>query len=115
MRNRVAADWEHLLATSHASRRGLSARVPICRRRVHRAEPEIRELIAALRAAGPMPVRGVATAIDLLADGCGPIFNPSAADDLVATVQHAVQELDPSLPLTSELAALAPHWPTAGP
>jgi hypothetical protein len=53
---------------------------------VYLAETEIRELIAALRASGPMPVRGAATATSLLADGCGPISNCNSQDDLKATV-----------------------------
>jgi hypothetical protein len=113
-RHTLAANWDHMLAISHTRAPGLSGRVPICRQRVHQAEPEIRELIAALRAAGPMPVRGVAMALDLLTDGRGPIFNPNPADDLIAAVDQAVAELDPSLPLTSDLTASARDWPTAG-
>jgi hypothetical protein len=107
MRHALATSWEHLLAITHAPPRGLSGRAAICRQRVYQAEPEIRELIVALRATGPMPVRGVATAIRLLTDGCGPIFNPNAPDDLTAIVARAVGDLDPGLPLTQDLVRLA--------
>jgi hypothetical protein len=73
--------------------------VPIRREQLHRAEPEIRELIEALRASGPMPARGVAIATNLLTDGRGPIYNAKASDDLTATVIRAMKHLNPALPL----------------
>jgi len=54
MRDALASNWEHLLSIAHAPSGGLSHRAPIQRERVHRAEPEIRELIAALRVTGPI-------------------------------------------------------------
>ncbi len=106
-RHTVATNWEHLLALAITPARGLSGRAPICRQRVYQAETEIRELIAALRATGPMPVRGVAKAISLLSDGCGPIFNRNSPEDLRATVARAVDELDPGLPLTLDHVGFA--------
>ncbi len=100
-----AANWEHLLLAAREPTRGLSGRVPIRRERVNRAEPEIRELITALRATGPIPSRGVAIATNLLTDGRGPIYNPKAPDNLRATVALAVEHLDPTLPLTHALSA----------
>ena len=70
---------------------------------MNRAEPEIRKLITALRATGPIPSRGVAIATNLLTDGRGPIYNPKAPDNLIATVALAVEHLDPALPLTQAL------------
>lgn len=117
IRQASAANWEHLLLISREPRRGLSGRVPICRERVQHAEPEIRELITALRAPGPVPARGVAIATNLLTDGRGPIYNPKAAGELTSAVALAVQCLDPALPLfqpSSDLsiadgAARPPH------
>jgi len=103
IRHASAANWEHLLLTSREPRRGLSGRVPIRRERVNQAEPEIRKLITALRATGPIPARGVAIATSLLTDGRGPIYNPKAPDNLTATVALAVEHLDPALPLTQAL------------
>jgi hypothetical protein len=98
-RHALASDWEHLLFVSHRATRGLSGRVPIRRERLHRAEPEIRDLIEALRASGPVPARGVAIATNLLTDGRGPIYNAKAPDDLSAAVMLAVEHLNPALPL----------------
>jgi hypothetical protein len=103
IRHALASDWEHLLLVSHTARRGPSGRVPIRRERLHRAEPEIRELIQALRANGPVPARGVAIATNLLTDGRGPIYNRKAPDDLTATVMRAVEHLNPALPLIHDL------------
>lgn len=102
-RRALADNWEHLLLTSHRPVRGLSGRAPICRERVHRAEPEIQALIAALRATGPLPARGVAIAMTLIADGSGPIYNPNVHDDLEATARLAISHLDPARPLTTSL------------
>jgi hypothetical protein len=98
-RHALASDWEHLLSVSHGTTPGLSGRVPIRRERLHQAEPEIRELIEALRASGPVPARGVAIATNLLTDGRGPIYNAKAPNDLTATVMRAVVHLNPALPL----------------
>lgn len=57
MRHALASNWEHLLLTAQGPRRGPTNRAPIRRERVHRAQPEIRELITALRATGPIPAR----------------------------------------------------------
>jgi hypothetical protein len=103
IRHALAGDWEHLLLVSHTAIQGPSGRVPIRRERLHRAEPEIREMIEALRASGPVPARGVAIATNLLTDGRGPIYNGKAPDDLTATVMRAVEHLNPALPLIDDL------------
>jgi hypothetical protein len=102
-RHALAASWEHLLAVTARRTRGLSGRVPLQRERVHRAEPEIREMIAALRTTGPMPVRGVAIATTLLTDGCGPVYDRNAPNDLTAMLDLAIEQMDPELPLAREL------------
>lgn len=105
-RRSLADNWEHLLLTSRRPAGGLPGRAPIRRTRVRRAEPEIRELIAALRATGPMPARGIAIAVTLLADGRGPIYNPHAQDDLGAKLQLAIEHLNPALPLGDASGAM---------
>jgi hypothetical protein len=107
MRRTLAANWEHLIVTAQGPAGGRSNRAPISRERVRRAESEIRELITALRAAGPIPARGVAIATRLLTDGCSPIYNAKASDDLAATVALAVEHLDPTTPLADPLTAFA--------
>jgi hypothetical protein len=106
-RQALAASWEHLLAIANAPPHGISSRVPVCRERVLRAESEINEMITALRASGPMPVRGVAIAAALLSDGCGPVYNPRASERLVTLVARAVEHLDPAVPLSCELLEAA--------
>ncbi len=113
-RHALAASWEHLLSTAHDPTGSLSNRAPIRRDRLQRAEPEIRELIAALRATGPIPARGVAIAKRLLTDGSGPVYHAKAPDNLAATAALAVENLNPSLPLTHGLTEPSPG-PTASP
>jgi hypothetical protein len=123
-RRSLAAGWQQLLAGAAQPQRGLSGRAPISRRRVLAAEPEIRSLIDALNAGGPVPVQGVALARRLLTDGAGPVYNRSATDDLARRVTQAALELDPSRPLMAAEPAAgiparspAPAGPTspAGP
>jgi hypothetical protein len=102
MRNALASSWEHLLAVTARQTRGLSGRAPLQRERVHRAEREIRDLIAALRTTGPIPVRGVAIATTLLTDGCGPVYNRNAPNELTAMLDLAIEQMDPELPLARE-------------
>jgi hypothetical protein len=103
-RRQVLADgWEHLLVTARGPTGGLSNRAPIRRERIRRAEPEIREMISALRANGPIPARGIAIATKLLTNGCGPIYNNNAGDDIKDALALALAHLDPALPLSYEL------------
>jgi hypothetical protein len=108
-RQALADSWEHLLATARGPTGGLSNRAPIRRERIRRAEPEIREMITALRANGPIPARGIAIATKLLTNGCGPIYNQDARDDIRGTVALALAHLDPGLPLSHELTLPARH------
>ena len=107
-RRQVLADgWEHLLATARGPTGGLSNRAPIRRERIRGAEPAIREMITALRGNGPIPARGIAIATKLLTDGCGPIYNDNARDDIKGTLALALAYLDPALPLSYELTGPA--------
>jgi hypothetical protein len=96
----LADGWERLLVSARGTTGGLSNRTPIRRQRIRGAEPEIRELIRALRANGPMPARGIAVASKLLTDGRGPVYNNSAREDIKDTLALALAHLDASLPLT---------------
>ncbi len=111
-RRSLARSWEHLLSLAAQPPHGLSGRVPIRRARVLHAEPEIRALIDALEASGPVPARGVALARQLLTDGAGPVYNRAAADDLAERVAQAALELDPARPL---LPAPTPLRPASNP
>jgi hypothetical protein len=70
--------------------------VPLCRDRVRDCEDEFAQLIGRLQAAGPVPVRGVAKAGLLLADGSGPLYHRASRDDLRARVRDAAQALIPA-------------------
>jgi hypothetical protein len=61
------------------------------------AAADIREMVGALRVAGPVPARGVAIAMRLLTDGTGPLYNSRSRTDLRATVCAAIRHLDPSV------------------
>jgi hypothetical protein len=111
-RRSLARSWEHLLSIAAQPPRGLSGRVPIRRARVLQAEAEIRALIDALNASGPVPAQGVALARQLLTDGAGPVYNRAASDDLAERVAQAALELDPARPL---LSAPTPLMPVANP
>lgn len=103
-RDALARGWEHLLLSAGAPARGISGRVPIQRTRIRQAAPEIRALASALRASGPVPVRGVAIAYSLLTDGCSsPIYDPKARQDLGPMLTRAIGYLDPALPMAHDL------------
>ena len=78
-----------------ASQPSLSSRprVPVCGDRVRDCSEEFGELIRRLRAAGPVPVRGVAKAVVLLGDASGPLYHPATADDLRTRVRDAADAL----------------------
>jgi hypothetical protein len=90
-RRRLARDWGHVLRMA----RERSYRGMVCRDRVVAAEPDIRELQRSLRAALPVPARGVAMASQLLTDATGPLYNRRCAADLGAAIREAVRQLDP--------------------
>ncbi len=103
-REALARNWEHLLLAAGVPARGLSGRVPIQRTRVRQAASEIGTLASALRASGPVPVRGVAIAYSLLTDGSSsPIYDPKAKRDLGPTLTRAIGYLDPALPVVHDL------------
>jgi hypothetical protein len=82
-------------ATGEDALRFLDPRIPIQRNRVVDAADALQALIECLLLPGPLPARGVAMARLVLTDGAGPLYNPSAADDLRARVLAAVEQLEP--------------------
>jgi hypothetical protein len=105
-RRKLARDWGLLVRTARA---GPTARVqaPLRRDRIVAAEPEIRQLQESLRAALPVPVRGVAMASRLLTDAGGPVYSRRSPVDLRTVLRDAVRHMNP-------WTALAPdqwHWP----
>jgi hypothetical protein len=97
-RRELATSWEHLLQIAARPRRGVSGRAPIRRRRVLEAVSEIRFLIDALNAGGPVPAQGVAMARRLLTEVSSPVYSDTGGD-LAELVCAAAARLDPSEPL----------------
>jgi hypothetical protein len=92
-RRDLAASADRVLATAMQPAHAGRLPVPVCRDRVRDCSAEFGELIRRLRAAGPVPVRGVAKASVLLTDASGPLYHRPTADDLRARVQDAADAL----------------------
>jgi len=73
-------------------RRG--AAVPVCRSAVDAARDELARAIARLRDPRPVRPRGIVMLRRLLADGDGPLYAPSASDELWRRVRRASIALD---------------------
>ncbi len=93
-RQKLARDWGRL-ARMASERPAPRARIPLRRDRIVAAEPEIRQLQDSLRAALPVPVRGVAMASRLLCDAAGPVYSRRSPVDLRAALVDATHQMDP--------------------
>jgi len=95
-RKRLAAALDALLAEAAHSRpqRQRGAVVPICRQEVEVARDEIRRIAERLRDPRPVRPRGVALVRRLLSDGNGPLYVPSANDELWRRLRRAAVALD---------------------
>jgi hypothetical protein len=96
-RGRLADEWESLLAQAESQARTPSYAVPIRRRALHDAADAIGELVVGLRAPGPVDVRGLAIAHQLLTDGSGPVFRSRSPEHLPAAIAAATRHLRPVL------------------
>ena len=92
-RRDLAASADRVLTTATQPAYACRLPVPVCRDRVRDCSEDFGELIRCLRAAGPVPVRGVAKAGVLLADASGPLYHRASADDLRARVRDAADAL----------------------
>ncbi len=72
-----------------------TTRMPVCRRKVLLARPQLNALGRGLLAAGPVAPAGVALAARLLHDGGGPIYARPEADDLAVAAEAACRALEP--------------------
>lgn len=96
-RRRALADaWEQVLVRVHRPAARRTSRVPLQQARVRAAAEQIRDLVDALRAPGPVPARGVALASFLLTDGAGPLYDARSRVDLAFAVHEATRLLDPT-------------------
>jgi hypothetical protein len=68
--------------------------VPVSRRHVRAAAPELRGLVNRLMADGPVSVCGVARLRALLADGSGPVHHARCPDDLADRLRDVRAALD---------------------
>jgi hypothetical protein len=99
-RTELADNWEQVLQIAAGKAPPGRGRFIRHRDRIDEAEPQIRELISALRAPSPVSVRGVAAAKQLLTDGTGPLYNPliTSKTALAEAVAVAVSMLDSAHP-----------------
>jgi hypothetical protein len=103
-RRTLAARWELVLADPTRRPSRASGRIPLQRTRVLAAQPDIRLMIAQLRAPAPVPARGVAIANLLLIDGSGPLYDAGSRTEVGAAVQDAIRYLDPYADLPASAA-----------
>lgn len=73
----------------------LTARVPVCARKVLLARAQLEALAERLLTAGPVAPEGVALARRLLHDGTGPLYAHPGADDLAVAAETAWEALTP--------------------
>ncbi|MGH9018671.1 MAG: hypothetical protein ACRDY1_13060 [Acidimicrobiales bacterium] len=95
-RQRLAENWEHLMARVRVPETGRRGQVPLCRGRILEAGPAVRRMLVALTAPGPVPALGVAMAGRLLGDGTGPLYNRRCPADLGQSLDRITGRLDPS-------------------
>jgi hypothetical protein len=100
-RRRLAHDWGRLAKIAR-ERPAASGRIPLRRAGIAAAGPEILQLQDSLRAALPVPVRGVAMASHLLSDAAGPVYSRRSAVDLRAALRDAIREMDPRTALSTD-------------
>ena len=93
-RESLAATLDAILIDVDRPRPPLSARVSPCRDEVRVACGEIRRVAARLRDPSPVRPRGVALVRCLLTDGTGPLYVPSANDELYRQIRRAAAALD---------------------
>ncbi len=94
-RSSLARALERLLkeaARPAALRRG--GPVPICRSQVLEAESALRAIADRLRSRAPVDAHGIAGLLELLRDGCGPIYVRVPPGVLIARLQSLLAHLD---------------------
>ena len=87
-RRSLAAGLRRVIEAAERPSRGLSAAVPIQRRAILRARPDLERLAAELDAAEPVSLSGIARVQVLLTDGRSPLYmalSEGALDEAVGT------------------------------
>jgi hypothetical protein len=93
-RERLATALDAVLIDAERPRSERRWSVRVCREEVEVARGEIQHLAERLRDPRPVSARGVALARRLLSDGTGPLYAPSANDELYRQLHHASVALD---------------------
>ena len=103
-RRDLAASLQRILVASGEPARPVAAaksvgparalRVPLRRTRISQSAPLLADLASRLLEPGPVPARGVALVVQLLADGTGPLYREAARDDLGTLAERAARALD---------------------
>jgi hypothetical protein len=101
MRRKLVEDWERVVDLSRRTPPTHCPHVPVCRRGVAAAQPELNEMLSFLLAPRPTAVRGVAMVRVLLINGAGPLFNRHCPTELRVAVRQATASLDPSVALAA--------------
>ena len=102
-RQQLARNWENLLRVARRAHGTYHPARPISGESIIAAEPAVRELVRCMTAPLPVAARGVAMATVLLTDALGPVYNRQSPLTLAAALEAAIAQLDPALPLMSEV------------
>jgi hypothetical protein len=101
MRRKLVDDWQRVVELARYAPPTHCPHVPVCRRGVAAAQPELNEMLSFLLAPRPTAVRGMAMVRVLLSNGAGPLFNRHCPTELRVAVRQATASLDPSVALAA--------------
>jgi hypothetical protein len=93
MRVALAENWSNILEQARKPPVMRGHTVPLNRQCIVASEREIHEMIAALVASVPIPVRGSAMVSWLLRDGAGPLYDRRRSADLAGVLREATAQL----------------------
>jgi hypothetical protein len=95
-RRQLIRGWSRLLDLAHRPPSARSARGPVRRRALAKAEHDVRAMLGVVAAQRPITARGAAMARALLTDGTGPLYNARSDRDLAAEVRDVTRWLSES-------------------
>ncbi len=93
-RRALADSFRRIVREARAGPTQPSVRVVPSRRQVRAASEELTRLAETLGRPGPVSARGAAQALMLLADGTGPLYNPTSGASLRACAANAADNLE---------------------
>jgi hypothetical protein len=95
MRFALAESWRRMQEQARRRPALRDPRVPLDRQAVLAAEDQINELVEALLARVPVPVRGCAMASWLVTDAASPVYTGGGPDHLAGSLGVALEHLNP--------------------